>query len=71
MTKYGDAYLPGAGEYCDHEGSAPRVRPVHCTADGLTPATTPNWGGSSAKFLLVGTSVRAVPVKEMNFFPIW
>ena len=32
--------------------------------DGLTPATAPNRGGSSAKFLLVGLCVRADPLKK-------
>ena len=60
----GQAYLPGTETYRDHEGGVSTARPIHCTPSGLTRTTTPNRGGSSAQFLLVGTSVRAVPFIE-------
>lgn len=57
-----NSYLPGTGDYYDQQGSAPRARLAHCTASWLTPATTSNRRGSSVKFLIVGSSVRADPV---------
>ena len=63
------AYLPGAGDYYDQEDSAPRVRLAHCTSSGLTTATTSNRRGSGAKFLLVGLSVRADPVFQIEMAP--
>jgi len=48
----------------DLAGGTFRARPIHCTAHGLTPATIPNGDGSRAKFLVVGTGVRAVPFKS-------
>jgi len=48
--------------YRDQEGGVSTARPIHCTPGGLTRTTTPNRGGSRAQFLLVGTSVRAVPL---------
>ena len=50
------------GDHRDQEGGVSTARPIHCTPSGLTRTTTPNRGGSSAQFLLVGTSVRAVPL---------
>ena len=52
------------GDHRDQEGGVSTARPIHCTPSGLTRTTTPNRGGSSAQFLLVGTSVRAVPLIE-------
>ena len=54
-------YLPGAGVNHDQEGGSPRVRPVHCTPGELTPTIVSNVNNSSAKFLLVGVCVRAIP----------
>ena len=58
--------------YRDQEGGVSTARPIHCTPGGLTRTTTPNRGGSRAQFLLVGTSVRAVPLilKKKNHLPI-
>ena len=42
------AYLPGVGVNHDHEGGSPRVRPVHCTTDRLTPTIVSNVNNSSA-----------------------
>lgn len=69
------AYLPGTETYRDQEGGVSTARPIPCTPSGLTRTTTPNRGGSSAQFLLVGTSVRAVPLIEtkknlLSFIPI-
>jgi len=58
------AYLPGSETDRDQEGGVSTARPIHCTPGGLTRTTTPNRGGSRAQFLLVGTSVRAVPFIE-------
>ena len=58
------AYLPGSETDRDQEGGVSTARPIHCTPGGLTRTTTPNRGGSRAQFLLVGTSVRAVPLIE-------
>lgn len=65
------AYLPGTETYRDQEGGVSTARPIPCTPSGLTRTTTPNRGGSSAQFLLVGTSVRAVPLigKEKKSLP--
>ena len=56
------AYLPGSETDHDQEGGVSTARPLHCTPGGLTRTTTPNRGGSRAQFLIVGTSVRAVPI---------
>ena len=56
-----EAYLPGVEVNRDHEGGSSRVRPLHCTSDGLTPTITPNVGNSNAQFLIVGDCVRALP----------
>lgn len=56
------SYLPGSETDRDQEGGVSTARPIHCTPGGLTRTTTPNRGGSRAQFLLVGTSVRAVPL---------
>ena len=41
-------YLPGVGVNHDQEGGSPRVRPVHCTSDRLTPTIVSNVNNSSA-----------------------
>lgn len=65
-----NSYLPGAGDYYDQQGSAPRARLAHCTSSELTPATTSNRRGSGAKFLIVGSSVRADPVNKKKYLVI-
>ena len=50
----------------DHEGGASRARPAHCTTCELTLAISPNRGNSGALFLIVGSSVRAVPSDNRN-----
>lgn len=67
IQSHANSYLPGAGDYFDQQGSAPKVRLVHCTLDELTLATTSNWRGSGAKFLIVGHSVRASPITSNDF----
>ena len=66
-----NSYLPGSETDRDQEGGVSTARPIHCTPGGLTRTTTPNRGGSRAQFLLVGTSVRAVPfieTKKISFY---
>ena len=53
-----NSYLPGAEIDFDHKGSFSRDRLVHCTSDRLTSMIVDILG---AKFLLVGSSVRADP----------
>ena len=51
----------------DHDGGAPRVRPVHCTfTDGLTPAILPNVENSGVKFMVVEDCVRAILLNQLN-----
>ena len=45
----------------DRLGGSPRMRPLHCTTVGLTPAIIPNVNDSGAQFLLGGDCVRAIP----------
>jgi len=73
----GSSILTWHGDHIDHEGCVSTARPIHCTPSGLTRTTTPNRGGSSAQFLLVGPSVRAGPflkerkiVNLSDHFPI-
>lgn len=51
--------LTWRGSKPDHEGASSRVRLLHCTSPGLTPAITANVGNSTVQFLVVGACVRA------------
>ena len=48
----------------DHEGASSRVRLLHCTSPGLTPAITANVGNSTVQFLVVGACVRARSLQQ-------
>ena len=53
------AYLPDGEVKPDQRGVSSRVRLLHCTTLGLTPAITTNVGNSTVQFLVVGACVRA------------
>ena len=46
----------------DQHGASSRVRLLHCTSPGLTPAITANVGSSTVQFLVAGACVRAHPL---------